>query len=135
MNIRSLGWVVVLAFAGTQALANAQVRFGGWALQANGQLAKGFQYTGSCPVSLKFDWGVMSNAPTDIHYIFERSDGGHGPAQSRHIDQANHSLSVTEDWHLGANTPQFANYHGWLQMNIEEPNRVSHRIAFTIHCK
>jgi hypothetical protein len=112
------------------------VRVGGWALTANGQLAKGFQYTGPCPVALKFDWGVISSAPTTATYSFVRNDGGHS-SSSKSVDlpAANHSVSIYDDWRLGANTPQFANYNGWVQLNIESPNAVSQKINFTLHCQ
>lgn len=114
----------------------ASVRVGGWALMANGELARGFQYTGSCPVALKFDWGVIATAPTTATYSFVRSDGGHSTS-SRSVDlpQANHSVSIFDDWHLGANTPQFANYSGWVELDIASPNTVAQKINFTIHCR
>ncbi len=116
--------------------AGASVRVGGWALMANGELARGFQYTGSCPVNLKFDWGVISTAPTNVTYSFLRNDGGHSSSsQSMNVPAANHSVSIYDDWRLGANTPQFANYTGWVQLNVASPNTVSQKINFTIHCR
>jgi hypothetical protein len=29
---------------------------------------------------------------------------------------------------------QFADYHGWVELDIESPNPVSQKIGFTIHC-
>ena len=37
--------------------AFAGVRIGGSSLRANGQIAEGYQYSGPCPVDLKFGWG------------------------------------------------------------------------------
>ena len=116
--------------------AGPTVRVGGWALMANGQLARDFQYTGACPVDLKFDWGVISTAPTNATYSFVRNDGGHSSSsKSIELPEADHSVSIFDDWRLGANTPQFANYSGWVQLNIESPNTVSQKINFTIHCR
>jgi hypothetical protein len=116
--------------------AGPTVHVGGWSLRANGQVAQGFQYTGACPVDLKFGWGVLGTAPTPVTYSFVRNDGGHSSSsQSTNLPAANQSVPIYDDWHLGANTPTFANYHGWVQLNIESPNAVSQKIDFTIHCQ
>ena len=123
---------VIIAIAGT---AHASVRIGGWSFWANGQLARDFQYTGSCPVNLKFDWGVVSTEPTTLTYSFLRSDGGHSSSpRTVVLPGGGRSTPITEEWRLGANTPQFQNYSGWVQLNIESPNAASQKIAFTIHC-
>jgi len=112
-----------------------QVHVGGWSLTANGQLAQGFQYAGPCPVQLHFGWGVISTAPTTITYTFLRNDGGHlNSPRTTTISRADQSVPVYDDWHLGANTPEFANYRGWVELDIESPNHVSQRIGFTLHC-
>jgi hypothetical protein len=121
----------VIAIAG---ICHASVRVGGWSLSANGQIAQGFQYTGPCPVHLQFDWGVISTEPTRATYSFVRNDGGHSSDLQTVDLPANRSVSVTDDWLLGANAPEFSDYTGWVQLNIESPNRVSQRIEFTIHC-
>ena len=116
--------------------AHASVRIGGWAFTANGQVERDYQYTGSCPVDLKFDWGVISTEPVEITYSFVRSDGGHSSSpQHRSLPGANRSEPILDEWRLGANTPAFSNYAGWVQLNIESPDRVSDRIKFTIHCQ
>jgi len=113
-----------------------KVRVGGWALMANGELAKGFQYSGPCPVDLKFDWGLIGTAPMEVTYSFARQDGGHSASsKSVHLPEANRSVSIFDEWRLGANTPKFASYTGWVQLNVESPNTVSQKINFTIHCK
>ena len=129
------GWflslVALLAMAGS---AQAGVRVGGWSLRANGQLARDFQYSGSCPVDLKFGWGVIGTEPTTVAYSFVRNDGGHSPSSTAELPRANQSVPIYDEWQLGANTPQFANYRGWVQLNIQSPNPVSQRIGFTLHC-
>lgn len=127
-----LACVIALAIAAT---SEAQVRIGGWALTGNGELLRNFEYTGACPMDLKFDWGVVSAEPTRITYTYSRSDGGRpSAAQSFNHPGGNRSIPVTQDWHLGANSPQFSNFRGWMQLDIEGPTRVSRRIDFTIHC-
>lgn len=113
----------------------ATVRIGGWSLRANGQIARGFEYTGTCPVRLQFGWGVISTAPTTITYSFTRSDGGVSSRTSTaDIPAAGRSVPVYTDWTLGANIQEFADFSGWEQLNIKSPNSVSQSIPFTIHC-
>jgi hypothetical protein len=116
-----------------EAAAPASVRVGGASLRANGQVAHGFQYTGSCPVDLKFGWGLIATEPTTATYSFTRSDGGHPPSGSVDLP-AGRSKPVYLDWHLGANNAKYANYRGWVQLNVESPNQVSQKISFTLHC-
>lgn len=140
MNRQSAGgaYAVVLSLAMLIALtgtAQARVRIGGASLTANGQLAQNFQYAGSCPVNLKFDWGVISTEPTTITYSFRRSDGGHASARTADLPGANRSVPILDEWRLGVNNQQFADYHGWIELDIESPNPVSQKIGFTIHCR
>jgi len=114
----------------------ATVRIGASTLLANGQLAQGFQHTGSCPVDLEFNWGVLSTAPTTVTYNFLRNDGGHATSPgTAAIALANQSVPIRERWRLGANIPRFSHYVGWVELNIEAPNRVSRRIGFTLNCR
>jgi hypothetical protein len=118
------------------ATGNAVVRIGGESLRANGEVAQGFQYTGPCPVELQFGWGVIASEPTSIDYRFVRSDGGQS-ARSQTVDlpRAESSVPVYDMWRLGANTPQFANFTGWVKIVIDSPNQVEGKIGFTIHCR
>jgi hypothetical protein len=122
--------------ANAAAAGNAVVRIGGESLRANGEVAQGFQYTGPCPVELQFGWGVIGTEPTTIDYWFVRSDGGQS-ARSQTVDlpQADLSVPVYDKWRLGANTPRFANYTGWVKLVIDSPNQVEGKIGFTIHCQ
>lgn len=131
----SRAFVLTTAFFAVTVTASATVRVGGASLRANGQLAQGFQYTGSCPVALKFSWGVISTEPTTIQYTFVRSDGGHETnSLSANLPGGGHSTSIYDDWQLGANTQEFQNFRGWVELRIESPNPVNSKIAFTIHC-
>jgi hypothetical protein len=118
----------------TQA-AYAGVRIGGSSLRANGQVAQNHEYSGPCPVDLKFDWGVIASSPSAVTYTFTRSDGGHSSTQQTVDLPPNRSTPIYDEWHLGANRVQFANYHGWVQINILSPNPVSQKIPFTMHCQ
>ena len=116
--------------------AHAGVRIGGSAFSANGQLARDYQYTGPCPVDLKFDWGVIAFEPSTVSYWFRRNDRGQSSAsRTIGLPGGNRSIPILEQWRLGANTPQFFNYSGWVELNIESPNRISNRIRFTLHCQ
>jgi hypothetical protein len=115
---------------------NATVRVGGSSLRANGQIVQGYQYSGPCPVDLKFGWGVIATAPTSVTYRFARSYGGHsGQSLREELPQAGRSVPLYEDWRLGANTRQFGDFHGWVNLIIEGPNHLENRINFTIHCQ
>jgi len=137
MKISKIATIVgILLCLGSVSLMAQTVRVGGESLRANGQVAQGFQYTGSCPVALKFGWGLISTGPTEVVYRFDRSDGVHTTHSERvMIPQANHSVPVYDDWQLGANTPKFADFHGWVNIIIESPNPVQQKIPFTIHCR
>ena len=135
IRITRLAFALTIMMAAA-ATAHASIRIGGSSFSANGQLARDYQYTGSCPVDLKFDWGVISTEPTTVTYSFVRSDGGHSStSQSVGLPNANRSVPIIDEWQLGANTQQFANYSGWVQINIESPNPISRKINFTIHCQ
>jgi len=99
-----------------------------------GNLLRISKYAGSCPVNLEFDWGVISTEPTTITYSFRRSDGGHASARTADLPGPNRSVPILDEWRLGANNQQFADYHGWIELDIESPNPVSQKIGFTIHC-
>jgi hypothetical protein len=133
---KTASMVGILFCLGSVSLMAQTVRIGGESLRANGEVAKGFQYTGSCPVDLQFGWGLISTGPTTVSYHFLRNDGGHSTnSQSVDIPQANRSVPVYEKWRLGANTPQFASYTGWVKILIDSPNALEGKIGFTIHCQ
>jgi hypothetical protein len=115
--------------------AAASVRVGGSAFLANGQVARDYQYTGPCPVALKFDWGIVSSEPTPITYTFFRNDGARGPSATRMLPGGGRSESFTTDWQLGANLPQFQNYSGWMELHTDPPHSLSNKISFTLHCQ
>jgi hypothetical protein len=103
--------------------AQGPVRVGGESLRANGQIARGFQYTGSCPVELQFGWGLISDRPTDIAYTFTRSDGARqGNSTFTRLPEPGRSYPVYYTWTLGANTSRFANYSGWAKLVLQAPN-------------
>ena len=109
------------------------VRIGGSSLEANGQPARGFQYSGSCPVALKFGWSLQTTEPAIAYYSFTRNDGSHPRGGSINLEPGRSGF-VYLDWRLGTNNRQFADYHGFAELNVESPNRVSQKIDFTLHC-
>ncbi|MGA2572028.1 MAG: hypothetical protein ABSF23_16085 [Terracidiphilus sp.] len=135
LAVAAVLWFCVLLVAGP-ARAQSPVRVGGESLRANGQLAQGFQYTGSCPVELQFGWGLISDRPTEIAYTFARSDGGHQSSSTfSRLPQAGRSVPVYYTWNLGANTPRFADYSGWVKLILQAPNSLEKEIHFTLHCQ
>jgi len=140
MKLNKLHFLCVLALSllvnfSVRATAAPSVRVGGWSLRANGQVAQDFKYTGSCPVDLKFGWGLVATAPTTVKYTFVRSDGGHqSSSMTVNIPAANQSVPIYYDWNLGANTAQFQNFSGWVELQIESPNQVTQKVPMEIHC-
>lgn len=118
--------------AGGNALAS--VRVGGWSLTSNGQVIPGFTYTGQCPVNLKFAWGLIGTAPGDVAYAFRRSDGAKSASQNVTLPRSNQSVPVYDEWQLGAPTPQFRNFKGWVELEVASPNPLSKKVNFTLHC-
>jgi hypothetical protein len=133
---KTVSVLAILFCMGSASLMAQSIRVGGSSLRANGELAKGFQYTGSCPVDLQFGWGLISTGPTTASYHFARNDGGHSSsAQTVNLPQANRSVPVYDQWRLGANTAQFANHSGWVNLIIDYPSPIQQKISFTIHCR
>jgi hypothetical protein len=132
--------LVLAGLCGLPSAAMADIRLGGSSFAANGEPASGarpksgYQYTGSCPVDLKFDWGVVSSDPVDMVYSFSRNDGGQSKPTQARLPGAEQSFPIEDGWRLGANLDQFADYHGWVQLNIQSPYPLTYRIPFTIHC-
>ena len=119
----------------TARTGNAAVRIGGESLRANGQVTPGYQYTGPCPVMLQFGWGVIGTEPTTISYSFVRSDGSHSPnTETVELPQAGRSVPVYARWRLGANTPEFRNYKGWIDLSTLTPNVFGKKIYFVLRC-
>jgi hypothetical protein len=126
----------ILLCLGSVSLMAQNVRVGGESLRANGQIAQGFHYTGSCPVDLKFSWGLISDRPADVQYRFDRSDGGHSSRQQRvNLPGHNHSAPVYYDWQLGNHSHEFADFHGWVNLIVEAREPIEKKIEFTIHCR
>jgi hypothetical protein len=123
---------MLIALTGT---GQASVRIGGSSLSAKGQRAQNFQYAGPCPVNLKFDWGVISTDQPLSRIRFAGVTEVHSSASTAGLLEANRSVPILDEWNLGANSQQFADYHGWIELDIESPNPVSQKISFTVHCR
>jgi TonB family protein len=116
--------------------AVAAVHGAGVSLLVNGEPSPNFEYTGTCPVDLRFTWKLVSAKPTDVRYILAKSDGSRSSVVSTaQVPKANQPSSIVEGWHMGANTPQFANYPGWINLIVQFPNSFGYRINFNLHCK
>jgi len=126
---------VLITLLGVAITAQAQVRVGGWSLDANGRHLPSQKYWGSCPVNLKFAWGVLGTDAATVGYTYTRSDGFHSPNSfTLKLPGPNRSMDAYAEWSVGANQPQFANYSGWVQLDIQSPNPASQRIPFALHC-
>jgi hypothetical protein len=137
-NRHQHSWIFALLIAtllGVATAARAQVRVGGWATSANGRPLPSEKYWGPCPVNLKFGWGILGKEPATVVYTTSRSDGVRSSRPlTLNLPAANRSMDAYVDWAVGANQPQFADFSGWVQLDITSPNPASQRIPFTIHC-
>lgn len=112
-------------------------------MYANGKVAQNFEYSGSCPVNLKFDWGLLdtypgapSNSSVALKYYFTRSDGGRSSSTQTVNMPSNKEVDVFYTWILGANTAEFKDYSGWVGINLDLMLKSPpHKINFTLHCK
>jgi hypothetical protein len=91
---------------------------------------------GPCPVVFTFTGKVALKKEGRFTYKWERSDGGVDttvhPAVS--YDGLNAAL-VSTTWTLGAATPEFRPFHGWMKLHILTPqNLVSEAAQFTLDC-
>jgi len=134
-------WIllVLAGLCGLPPAAMADIHLGGQSFTANGELpprrkAGGYQYTGSCPVNLRFDWGIVSSDPVDVVYSFERNDGGQAKPARTTLAGGGQSTPIQDGWSLGANSAEFADFHGWVQLDIRSPYPLSYRMPFTLHC-
>ena len=135
MKISSGASVIgILICLGSFSLMAQAVRIGGKSLRANGQPVQNFEYAGPCPVNLKFGWDLISKAPTTATYSFARNDAHATNPQSVNLPAAHRSVQVYDLINLGANTPRYDNYTGWVKILVNTPNKVEGMIHFTIHC-
>jgi hypothetical protein len=68
---------------------------------------------------------VISDEPTSIQYTFVRSDGGHQTnSLSANLQGGGRSTPIYDDWQLGANTPEFQDFRGWVEIHIESPTQL-----------
>jgi hypothetical protein len=98
-------------------------------------LIEGEEYRGSCPVKLNFDWSIVSSQPTVVTYRFQKSDGSSASAIMKvNLPKGNTPVDVTAMWIVGANTPEFRNYKGWIDLSTLTPNVFGKKIYFVLRC-
>jgi hypothetical protein len=91
---------------------------------------------GPCPATFTFTGKVLLRKEVKVKYRWERSDGGVDttvhPALA--LDGVHASL-VTTTWTLGAATPEFHPFHGWMKLHILAPeDKLSDAAEFTLDC-
>jgi hypothetical protein len=124
---------------------SATVAIRGNSMTGNGKVLSGgternpndfdFDYKGSCPVNLKFEWSILPTAPTEIKYKIDRSDNAQSASKTMNAPKANTSVYVMDYWKLGANTAEFKDYKMWEKLAIESPNKSDMKLTVTLHCK
>ena len=117
-----------------KAAAQAQVRVIGTDLFANGKLAPTFQYSGACPVWLRFYWSLATSEYTGVGYYFQTNTGIRTPGRRDYVSPSM-PLAAYIDWHVGLKTPKLTDQSGWLELHVMYPNVFANTINYTIHCR
>jgi hypothetical protein len=91
-----------------------------------------FDYTGACPVTIKFSGRIsVAGGGGTVSFKFLRNDGASAPVQTLNFDGPG-SKEVTATWQIGG--PGF-NYKGWEAIQIYDPNDMqSEHATFAIQC-
>jgi PEGA domain/Viral BACON domain len=92
-----------------------------------------FDYTGSCPVKIKFSGRIsVVGGSGMVSYKFLRSDGASAPIQTLMFDSPG-SKYVSTTWTLGASG---TDYSGWQSIKIFDPEeQESNKASFKIKCQ
>ena len=114
--------------------AQAEMRVVGTTFFVNGKPVPDFQYSGTCPVWLRFYWSLIDTDFAGMVYYFIPNVGKPTPRHSQSVWR-NQPIPAYIDWQVGANTPKYANYRGWLQLRVTNPNNIANTINFTLHCR
>jgi hypothetical protein len=100
-----------------------------------GPLMGGVEYRGPCPIRLIFDWSIVSAQPTSVTYSLQKSDGSPVSTVTKiNLPKGNTPVDVIDMWVLGANTPEFRNYRGWMDLSTLTPNVFGKKINFALRC-
>ena len=123
--------------------AKATVQVTWWTLTAKNFSANAENlvgdYWGTCPVVLKFDWLIVSQESNSVTYQLQRSDGSLPSAITKvdlkyvpndHMYEAN----VIDMWNLGAYTPEFKDFKGWINLTTLTPNKWEQKVPFVLQC-
>ncbi len=92
--------------------------------------------SGPCPVTFKFTGKVGLSKEGRFTYRWERSDRAvdttpHAPV----VYDGAHAAIATIEWKLGARSPAFHPYHGWMKLHVLTPqDRLSEPANFTLDC-
>ncbi len=93
-------------------------------------------HTGTCPVTFNFRGKVALSKQGRFTYKWERSDHAidtnvHPPVTYNGHD----AVIVTTTWTLGARTPAFHPFHGWMKLHILTPeDKLSGPADFWLDC-
>jgi hypothetical protein len=88
-----------------------------------------FDYTGTCPVTIKFSGRIsVAGGSGTVAYRFLRSDGASAPVQTLHFDEAG-SQDIETSWRRSEGS-------GWMQLEVldPQPTRRSEKATFAINC-
>jgi len=91
---------------------------------------------GPCPFGFTFRGKVALNKEGRFTYRWERSDGAvDTAAHAPEVYDGAHAALVTTSWKLGAVSPAFHPFHGWVKLHVLTPqDRLSEPADFTLDC-
>lgn len=85
-------------------------------------------YKGECPVRLVFTGTILAARPGGITFMWKRSDGAIGPAQTLTATRRGQAFWVREEWELSGST------RGWAQVWIPAEQYGSSVARFHVRC-
>jgi hypothetical protein len=94
-------------------------------------------YSGACPAVITFTGFISSTTPGPVTFQWYRSDGAHGPVETRVFSPSptapSRPQAISTTWTLGG--PGLNHYSGWEAVRILSPaGPPSNKATFTMNC-
>lgn len=77
-------------------------------------------FSGRCPATIVFSGTIFVSRPSRVTYVWERSDGAHGPRRT--VDIRSDRRTVTDRWTLGSRHERAG---VWEQLRVLAPTGIS----------
>ena len=96
-------------------------------------------YSGACPAVITFTGFISSTTPGPVTFQWYRSDGAHGPVETRVFSPSptapSRPQAISTTWTLGG-LPALPAYSGWEAVHILSPvGPDSNKATFTLRCR